>query len=231
MLTTAAKLNLKSLNWKNLEEISESLKQKKGEVLNFSSVVIKKELDKDIHTLATVLEDAKSNAGEDTIGKVTGALGELKVLSCAFDTSEHKEKHGVFTNEAMKTLQLVVEHLQGNRPLIDDFLNKTQDSKVVQKVVSESSNTSEVHQEEDDATDSQVDMVEEEQSNDGNTQDSKTKKGKGKKKAKNSNVDSMVDSVVEKQSTSGNNQDPKNKKGKGNNKGKNKGKKGKGKNK
>lgn len=49
-------------------------------------VFLQKELDKDIHTLATVLEDAKSNAGEDTIGKVTGALGELKVLSCAFDT-------------------------------------------------------------------------------------------------------------------------------------------------
>ncbi|KAI3778695.1 hypothetical protein L2E82_08078 [Cichorium intybus] len=140
------------MNWKVLEEISESLNQKKGESLRLSSVAIKKELDKCINTLATVLEDGKSCGGEDTMGKVIRAFGELKVLSSTFDTSEHKEKHSVFTSDAMKSLQVIVESLQGSKPLIDDFLKKyvkTQDVKVVQKVVSEGSSTSEVHQEED----------------------------------------------------------------------------------
>ncbi|KAI3778697.1 hypothetical protein L2E82_08080 [Cichorium intybus] len=213
--TVDANQNVKSLdacnegvqmNWKVLEEISESLNQKKGESLCLSSDAIKKELDKNMQTLATVLADEKSCGGEDTMGKLIRAFGELKQLSSAFDTSEHKEKHSVFTSDAMKSLQVVVESLQGSRPLIDDFLKKnvkTQDVKVVQKEVSESSSTSEVHQEEDNFHDA------------GN---------------ENSNVDdSPVEVVKEKQSNGGNNQDPKGKKGKGNNMGRNKSKKNKGK--
>ncbi|KAL4575598.1 hypothetical protein LXL04_022446 [Taraxacum kok-saghyz] len=232
------------IDWKTLEEISESLNQKKGEALRLSSDVIKvkciviilKEMDLNIQRLSTVIEDESFGVGEDMMGKLVNAFDAFKLVYAAFDTSENKKKHIPFTIEVTKTLQAVVEGLHISRPVIDNILNKYvmnhQDLKIMKNEASESGKTSEVHHEENHVQEYEEhsngdSQLVEKQGNGDNNEDSRNKKGKGKKnKGKKSNGgNTQVEMVEEKQNIGGKTQDSKSKKGKG----KKNGKKGKGK--
>ncbi|KAL8218515.1 hypothetical protein R6Q57_021888 [Mikania cordata] len=234
------------MNWKVLDVISETIKGKEGVELHTLSVAatIKKELDKNIDTLATTLMNKLLCAGKDAT-VLDLAIDELKMLSSEFGTSSENVDPSV---KITSDVQGVVERLQSVRPKIDDFFNRSatgQESKIEQMVISESNNAIEVEE-----TSEEKDHVKEtgdglvvvgNQSDDVNTQDTKNKKGKGKKDEKNKGSktfeveqtseeknhvkdtgDSLV--VVGNQSGGVNTQDAKNKKGKGKKK-KNKGKK------
>ncbi|GKB96253.1 hypothetical protein Tco_0982390 [Tanacetum coccineum] len=73
------------MNWKFLDDISDLISRKKGELLSLFSVesTIKKNLDQNIHALATTLEDGKSCVGEDTT-RVQIALSDMRSLSNLF---------------------------------------------------------------------------------------------------------------------------------------------------
>ncbi|KAI3817065.1 hypothetical protein L1987_10852 [Smallanthus sonchifolius] len=125
------------MNWQVIEDISEALNGTKGLALNTS--MIKKELDENIGTLATVLEDKKLCAGKDAtvVHEANLANDDLKLLSSSLIYSiQQIKKHSLF----MKTLQGIVERLQSRRLKIDEFLNRyamTQELKIGQIVVSE----------------------------------------------------------------------------------------------
>ncbi|KAI3730440.1 hypothetical protein L1987_61610 [Smallanthus sonchifolius] len=178
------------LSWKVLEDISAAINGKEGVELNTlpAAAMIKKELDKNVGTLATALADKKLCAGNDAtvVHEVNLANDELKLLSSAFGTSPKKVEHSVVLKS--------VERLQSFRPKIDDFLNHSvmsHESKTEQLiVVSESSNTTEAEQTSEVKNHvkgtAEIDsVVVKNQSGGGNTQDAKKKKGKEKKKKKN----------------------------------------------
>ncbi|KAI3817066.1 hypothetical protein L1987_10853 [Smallanthus sonchifolius] len=178
------------LSWKVLEDISAAIKGKEGVELNTlpAAAMIKKELDKNIGTLATALADKKLCAGKDAtvVHEASLANDDLKLLCSAFGTSPKKVEHSVVLKS--------VERLQSFRPKIDDFLNHSvmsHGSKTEQMmVVSESSNTTEAEQASEKKNHvkgtAEIDsVVVENRSSGGNTQDAKKKKGKEKKKKKN----------------------------------------------
>ncbi|XP_076897932.1 uncharacterized protein LOC143551363 [Bidens hawaiensis] len=149
------------INWKVLEEISEAINGKREVVLNSLSdaAMIKKELDKNISTLATALKDASA------VHEANLAIVDLKLLSSAFGPSRKDVEHSV----VMKIVQGVVERLRIIRPTIDDFLKRyvmVQESKIEQMAASESS--------------SKTSEVIENQTSGGNTRDAKRKNGKRK---------------------------------------------------
>nr|GEX13165.1 hypothetical protein [Tanacetum cinerariifolium] len=109
------------MNWKFLDDISDLISVKKGELLSlfFVESTIKKEMDQNIHALATTLEDEKSCAGKDTT------------------------RIPYF----IERMEMDVSWLQSNRPKIDNFLKRyamSQELKVVQTVVLESTSTTQV---------------------------------------------------------------------------------------
>ncbi|KAK9063838.1 hypothetical protein SSX86_017710 [Deinandra increscens subsp. villosa] len=201
------------MNWKVLEDISEAINGKEGVSLNTltAAAMIKKDLDKNIATLAAALEDKKICASKDaTIAHVANlANDDLKLLSSAFGTSpENVEPSVVVTS----VVQGAIKRLQSNKPTIDDFLNLSVislESKIEQTVVSEikSSETTEVKEtsEENNNVEGAGDdlVVVENQSVGGNAQ-----------KNEGTGADSVV---VENQSGSGNTQDAKKKKRKAKN--------------
>ncbi|KAI3817039.1 hypothetical protein L1987_10826 [Smallanthus sonchifolius] len=129
------------MNWKVLENISEAIKGKEGVELNTLSAaaMIKKELDKNVCTLATVLADKKLCAGKDEtiLHEANLANDDLKLLSSAFGTSPENLEHS-------DVMMSVVERLQSIRPKIDDFFNHSamsKESKIEQMLASDSSST------------------------------------------------------------------------------------------
>nr|XP_043619966.1 uncharacterized protein LOC122591790 [Erigeron canadensis] len=176
------------VDWKVLKDISEAIKGNKGVALKSLSAAstIKKELDKLIGTLATALEDQQFCADKDAtvIREANRINDDLKLLASAFDTSQQV---------VLKNVQGLLKRLQSSTPTIDDFLNHavtSQESKVEQVVVSESSNTTEVdetgeeknHVEGTGDDGSLVKAAQENKSSTGNTQDVKSKKSKTKNK-------------------------------------------------
>nr|GEY16547.1 protein STICHEL-like 3 [Tanacetum cinerariifolium] len=93
----------------------------KGELVSlfFVESTIKKELDQNIHALATALEDGKSCVGKD-ITCVQIALSNMCSLSNLFVASRQKAK----IPDIMERMEMVVGWLQSNRPKIDDFLKR-----------------------------------------------------------------------------------------------------------
>ncbi|KAD2804467.1 hypothetical protein E3N88_37844 [Mikania micrantha] len=178
------------MNWKVLKDISEAIKGKEGVKLHTLSVTasIKKELDKNIDTLATALMNKLLCAGKDaTILDL--AIDELKMLSSIFGTSSENVDPSV---KITSDVQGVVERLQSIRPKIDDFFYRSatgQESKIEQMVIPESNNATEVEE-----TSEEKDHVKGtgdglvgvgNQSGAVNTQDAKNKKGNKKKNKKN----------------------------------------------
>ncbi|KAI3730437.1 hypothetical protein L1987_61607 [Smallanthus sonchifolius] len=177
------------MNWQVLDDISESLNGTKGPAVNTS---MKKELDKNKGTLVAALTDKKLRASKDAtiVHEADLANGDLKLLSSSLFYSIRKiKKHSLF----MKTLQGIVERLQSRRPKIDEFLKRSamsQESKIGQMVVSESSSTAEIGQTSEEnnlvkGTGDDSVVVENQSGRGGNTQDAENKKGKGKRNRKN----------------------------------------------
>ncbi|KAK9063833.1 hypothetical protein SSX86_017705 [Deinandra increscens subsp. villosa] len=176
------------MNWKVLEDISEAINGNEGVALNSLSAaaMIKKELDKNIGTLATALADKNLCASKDAtvVHDASFANDDLKLLSSAFGTRldlhscklcNKNVKHSVGVTSVV---QGVVERLQSIKPKIDDFLNPSvmsQESTIRKMKAAESSSATEVEETGDDPG-----VVE----NQSNTRDAKNKKGKGKKKNK-----------------------------------------------
>nr|GEY99426.1 putative multidrug resistance protein [Tanacetum cinerariifolium] len=132
------------MNWKSLDDISDLISGKKGELLSLFSVesTIKKELDQNIHALASNLEDGKFCAGKDTT-RVQIALSDMRSLSNLFAASRQKAE----IPDIMERMKMAVGWLQSNRPKIDDFLKRytmSQELKAVQTVVLESITTTQV---------------------------------------------------------------------------------------
>ncbi|GJV79967.1 hypothetical protein Tco_1515837 [Tanacetum coccineum] len=153
------------VNWEVLEEISEAMKGNKGMPLNTLSTaaMVKEEVDNNIGTLATILEDQKLCSDNDA--RVVGdAYDVFRLLSCAFDSSLTEVDQSVLLN----CVEVGLRRLQYVRPKIDEFLNQCVTSQV-----------SKVEQTGDGA-------VIENQSECGNTQDGNNKKGKGSNKGKKS---------------------------------------------
>ncbi|KAL8238273.1 hypothetical protein R6Q59_019354 [Mikania micrantha] len=181
------------MNWKVLEDISEAIKGKEGAELHtlYVAAMIKKELDKNIDTLATALSNKQFCAVQDAafVHETDLAIDELKMLSYEFGTSaENVDPSVKMTND----VRGVVERLQSVRPKIDDFFNRSvtgQISKIEQMVVSESSNKIKVEQKSEGKNHVKGTgdglVVVGNQSGGVNTQDAKNKKGKGKKNEKN----------------------------------------------
>ncbi|KAK9063837.1 hypothetical protein SSX86_017709 [Deinandra increscens subsp. villosa] len=202
------------MNWKVLEDISEAINGKEGVALNnlSAATMIKKELEKNIATLATALEDKELCAGKDaTIARLANlANDDLRLLSSVFQTSPENLEPSVVLSSVV---QGAVKRLQSNKPKIDDFLNlsvTSLESKIDQMVVSKIKGTG------DDL------VVVENQVGGGNTQeDAKNNKDKGKQ---NKNKGAEDDSAMEQNQSGGRNtRGAKNKKGK-TKKNKNKGK-------
>ncbi|KAI3734272.1 hypothetical protein L6452_13737 [Arctium lappa] len=103
--------------------------------------MIKKELDKIVHALATALENAKTCAGEDAT-LLREIFLKIVWVSGLVIFSGYEVGHLVFTRDETNSLQQVVEGLQSRRPMIDDLLKQSGMSEEPQKVVSESRNTS-----------------------------------------------------------------------------------------
>ncbi|GJR49994.1 hypothetical protein Tco_1400515 [Tanacetum coccineum] len=152
------------VNWKVLEEISEAMNGNKGVALNtLSTAAMVKEVDNNIGTLATILDEQKLCSGNDA--RVVGdAYDVFRLLSCAFDSSLTEVDQSVLLN----CVEVGLRRLQYVRPKIDEFLNQCVTSQV-----------SKVEQTGDGA-------VIENQSECGNTQDGNNKKGKGSNKGKKS---------------------------------------------
>ncbi|XP_024963202.1 uncharacterized protein LOC112503376 isoform X1 [Cynara cardunculus var. scolymus] len=138
------------MKWNILDDISEVINGQKGEIQSSFSdyAMIKKELDKIVHAMATALTNAKTCAGEyaTLLREVRCAFDELELLSCWLDTRlvifSGLEVNLVFSSDETKSLQEVVEGLQSRRPMMDDFLNQFGMREEPQKLVSESRNTS-----------------------------------------------------------------------------------------
>ncbi|XP_071715755.1 uncharacterized protein [Rutidosis leptorrhynchoides] len=177
------------MNWNVIKQITEAMNGKKGVALSTSSptAIIKKELDKNIGTLATALADKNFCDGKDTT-VVREAHDDLKMVYSAFNTSRQKAEHVAM----MKS----VERLQSSASKIDDILNRyvtSQESTGERMVECQISGTTEViatvkDEEDRGEEDSQVQTVNGNQ-NEGhkkgkksNNKGNKSKKNKAKKK-------------------------------------------------
>ncbi|XP_076915166.1 uncharacterized protein LOC143574429 [Bidens hawaiensis] len=205
-------------NWKVLEDISKAVNEKRDVTLNTlpAAPMIKKELDKNINILATALADKRFCTGKDerVVHEAMDAKTNLEMLSSAFGTRQTILERSDF----LKMVRRLVEELQNVRPTIDGFLSDTvtgQESKIEQKVVSETTEVGQTSEEKDNVKGTGA--VIENQTGGGNTQDAKSNKGKNNVKG--------TGTVVENQTGGGNTQDAKGKKAKKKKSKKNKGKK------
>nr|GEW37032.1 UvrD-like helicase, ATP-binding domain, P-loop containing nucleoside triphosphate hydrolase [Tanacetum cinerariifolium] len=202
--------------WNHLENTSD-YSHLNGE--SSYSAELMKELDKNICTLAAVLEDGKSWA-EDDATLLHRASNEMKVLLSGFDSS----RHILDPSALMNSMEVALVWLQRYRPKIDIMLKRyamSQVSKAVQLVVSESSSTTQVEEtgdeknhDEETGDASLVEPVLEKQTSGGNTQEAENQNNKGNNNKGNN-------------SKGNNNNKGNNSKGNNNNKGNGKGKKGK----
>nr|GEU78365.1 UvrD-like helicase, ATP-binding domain, P-loop containing nucleoside triphosphate hydrolase [Tanacetum cinerariifolium] len=101
------------VNWKVLEEISEAMNGNKGVTLNALSTaaMVKEEVDNNIGTLATILEDQKLCSGNDA-RVVRDAYDAFRLLSSAFDTSRPEVGQSVL----LKDVEASLKRLQNDRP-------------------------------------------------------------------------------------------------------------------
>ncbi|PWA64729.1 uvrD-like Helicase, ATP-binding domain, P-loop containing nucleoside triphosphate hydrolase [Artemisia annua] len=187
------------MNWKFLDEISDHINRMKGKLLSLFSdeSTIKKELDQNIHALATALEDGKSCAGEDATLKeldqnihalataledgkscagedatlVQIALCELRSLSNLFAASQQEAE----IPDIIKRMEVAIDWLQSNGPKIDDFLKRYAGH---ESGVEGWANGDKKNQDEETGDTLQVEPMLEKQTSGGNTQEAKNKKGK-----------------------------------------------------
>ncbi|XP_076908652.1 uncharacterized protein LOC143565610 [Bidens hawaiensis] len=205
-------------NWKVLEEISKAINEKRDVTLNTlpAAPMMKKELDKNINILATALADKQFCAGKDesVVHEAMDANTHLELLSSAFGTRLYLTLFQTIMEHSdfMKMVQGLVENVQCLRPKIDGFLNDSvtsQESKIEQMVVSETTEVGRTSEEKNNAKGTGA--VVENQTGGGHTQGAKNNKGKNNAKG--------TDAVVENQTVGGNTQGAKNNKGKNNVKG------------
>nr|GEV46780.1 protein STICHEL-like 3 [Tanacetum cinerariifolium] len=145
-LDVGIKINCDSPSIKTLpdDNLSVNPVDEKGELVSLFSVesIIKKELDQNIHALATALKDVKSYVRKDTT-RVQIALSDMRSLLNLFVASRQKAE----IPDIMERMEMAIGWLQSNRPKIDDFLKRyamSQELKAVQMVVLESTTTTQV---------------------------------------------------------------------------------------
>ncbi|GKD23582.1 UvrD-like helicase, ATP-binding domain, P-loop containing nucleoside triphosphate hydrolase [Tanacetum coccineum] len=93
------------VNWEVLEEISEAMKGNKGMPLNtLSTAAMVKEVDNNIGTLATILDEQKLCSGNDA-RVVREAYDVFGLLSSAFDTSPREVGQSVLLKDVSEVKQ------------------------------------------------------------------------------------------------------------------------------